>query len=410
MKRATTAPGNGPRILAVAYAARPGAGSEPGAGWMWCRLLATYGETWVLTRTRSREERAARDAALREFGIDDRLHFVDVDLPRWTRVWRIGRPGRTRLQRLEYVLWLLMALRAARGLMRMRTFDLGWHLTFANTLGSPLAYLRIPYVLGPIGGGVEPPWRLVADLGLRGLAFEVLRAVAQRVMRYANPLGRRTWQRARLILVQNPATREWLPADVRSRTVVFPNAVLETLATPTARGEHHPPQALFAGVLSPWKGASLAVRAIALLPGWRLLICGDGPDADRLRSLAGKLRISDRVSFLGWQPRTELWRLMREEADVFLFPSLHDEGPWVIVEALAAGLPVVCLDRGGPPVLGGHAVPATSRPATVRALAGAVAHARGRPPAPPHAFAFEAKRTALADLLAEFRLLSAEGP
>jgi hypothetical protein len=194
---------------------------------MWCRLLATFGETWALTRTGPPEELARRQAALRELGIEDGLHFVDVDLPRWTRVWRVGRPSRTRLQRVEYVLWHLVALRRARTLQRSVGFDLGWHLTFANAIGSLVAFLGIPFVLGPIGGGVQPPWRLVSDLGLRGIVFELLRAVAQRVIRHANPVGRRTWDRARLILVQNQETREWLPANVRSRAVVFPNAVLE---------------------------------------------------------------------------------------------------------------------------------------------------------------------------------------
>jgi glycosyltransferase involved in cell wall biosynthesis len=396
------------RILAVAYASSPDAGSEPGAGWIWSRMLATFGETWVLTRTRPSEELARRQAAMRELGIEDRLHFVDVDLPQWTRVWRVDRPGRTRLQRLHYVVWHFVAFRRARMLQRSVGFDLGWHLTFANTLGSLIAFLGIPFVLGPIGGAVQPPWRLVGELGLRGIVFEALRTAAQRVVRYANPWGSRTWARASLILVQNPETREWLPAEVRDRTVVFPNAVVESFAEPDGRLEHNPPRALFAGVLSPWKGASLAVRALALLPNWRLLICGEGPDAKRLESLVRRLRVADRVTFLGWQPRKEVLRLMRDEADVFLFPSLHDEGPWVIVEARAAGLPVVCLDRGGPPVLGGHGVAATSRRATVQALARAITEVRGRSAAPPTDFAFEAKRSALAEILAQFRLLGAD--
>jgi glycosyltransferase involved in cell wall biosynthesis len=147
-----------------------------------------------------------------------------------------------------------------------------------------------------------------------------------------------------------------------------------------------------------------------MLPNWRLLICGDGPDAQRLESLVRRVGVADRVTFLGWQPRSELWRLMRDEADVFLFPSLHEEGGWVIVEARAAGLPVVCLDRGGPPLLGGYVVTATSRRATVQALARAVNEARGRAVAPPTDFAFESKRAALAEILARFKLLDADRP
>ena len=43
------------RILAFAYACSPDEGSEPGAGWTWARLLARFGDVWVLTRENNRE-------------------------------------------------------------------------------------------------------------------------------------------------------------------------------------------------------------------------------------------------------------------------------------------------------------------------------------------------------------------
>jgi glycosyltransferase involved in cell wall biosynthesis len=59
-------------------------------------------------------------------------------------------------------------------------------------------------------------------------------------------------------------------------------------------------------------------------------------------------------------------------ANVFLFPSLHDEAGWVVLEAFANGLPVICLDVGGPPVLGGTPVRIGRMDATVRRLAEAL--------------------------------------
>lgn len=399
-----------PRLLAVAYWAMPDAGSEAGAGWVWSRLLATFGETWVLTLTPDPDAQALREDRLRELGIHDRLHFINVDLPAFARKWRVkGASKGTRFQRVEYILWQMAALRQARRLHRSVGFDLAWHLTWASTWGSLVAFLPVPYVLGPIGGGVQPPWRLLADLGVRGALWEVVRATAQYVIRYANPVGLRTWNEARLILVQNPETRAWLPDAVRARTVIFPNAVLELAASPRDRRRHEPPRAMFAGVLLPLKGVSLAIRSIALLPRWELIICGDGPDAGRLRSLAERLGVGDRVTFLGWRPRAEVIRLMQEEADVFLFPSLHDEGSWVTAEAIAVGLPVVCLDRGGPPVIAGHGVPPTTRSATVRALAAALRIANGSAPPPVRTFAFDTRREALADVLSTFRVLSSLG-
>jgi glycosyltransferase involved in cell wall biosynthesis len=125
---------------------------------------------------------------------------------------------------------------------------------------------------------------------------------------------------------------------------------------------------MFAGRLIGWKGVALAIRAISQLPAWRLLVCGKGPDEGRLRRLVSDLDLEDRVTFTGWLPRSEVLRLMREEAGVFLFPSLHDEAGWVVVEALMAELPTVCLGRGGPPLLinrHGIAVSAAGSPSAV---------------------------------------------
>jgi glycosyltransferase involved in cell wall biosynthesis len=209
------------------------------------------------------------------------------------------------------------------------------------------------------------------------------------------------------VLVQNAETRDWLPSDARRKVAIFPNALFEDDSPASVPRPHRPPTALFAGRLVPWKGAALAVQAIAQCPGWRLVICGEGPDLDRLRRLAGRLGIADRVTFDGWLPREEILRILREETDVLLFPSLHDEGGWAVAEAVSAGIPVVCLDRGGPPVLGGHAVATSGERATVAALAEATMSVRGTRPSAVDARDLEATRRRLVALLEERHLLPA---
>ncbi len=92
--------------------------------------------------------------------------------------------------------------------------------------------------------------------------------------------------------------------------------------------------------------------------------------------------MTERVQFLGRLERGDARRLMRESADVLILPSYHDEGGFVVVEALAAGTPVVCLDRGGPPVLGGKAVTTSSVSSTITGLARAVLEVAGNRPTP----------------------------
>ena len=364
------------KALAFAYACEPEEGSEPGAGWMWARMLARFGDTWVVTRANNRP---AIESALEALPEGDALHFVYVDLPAWARSWKKGSRG----LRLYYLLWQAAALRKSKELHRTEGFDVVWHLTLANAwLGSLAPLVGPPFVLGPVGGGVGPPWHLVPSMGVRPSASEVTRAAARSAGRYLNPLARLAWGRARAILVQNSETLHWLPRRHRPKARVFPNVVLSRLPElDRPRGER-PRTALFAGRLLGWKGVALAVGAMALLPDWRLVICGAGPDTARIFRLAAELGVTDRTIFTGWLPRQDLLQLMRE-AGVFVFPSLHDDAGWVVVEALAADLPVVCLDRGGPPILAdrnGIGVPVSgARRTVISRLAAELERARTMP-------------------------------
>lgn len=360
------------RILALAYACEPGKGSEPGAGWMWSRLLARFGDTTVITR---RNNRSAIEPTLTYSPEASHLRFEYVDLPQWARFWKRGQRG----VRLYYLLWQLAALRRAQQLHRSRPFDLVWHVTMSNYwLGSVGGLVGPPFVFGPMGGGV-PSCLRIQILGLRGLLYEVGRAGARAAGQFANPLVSSAWKHAALILVTNPDTMARVPGRFRGKVEVFPNVLLEP-ASPSARRNGGPEVALYAGRLLPWKGVSLAIRAIGRLQGWRLVVCGEGPDEARLRRLCLKLGVADRVEFRGWTPRDELHALMRLNASVFVFPSLHDEGGWVVAEAGAQGLPVVCVGRGGPPLLAGigAAVALQDAERTTSAIARAIESMRGR--------------------------------
>lgn len=364
------------RILAFAYACEPTKGSEPLAGWVWARMLARQGETWVITRANNQGNIEEELSSLPE---RENLHFVFVDLPPWSRFWKRGQRG----IRLYYLLWQLAALREARRLHAKIRFDLVWHLTLANAwLGSVGGLVGPTFVYGPVGGGVTCPRRLLLTLGARGLLYEAARSFARVIGRFTNPLARSAWRRARLILVQNSETADWFPARYGGKATVFPNVTLSDPPKGSERESKPGNVALFAGRLLAWKGASLAIRACAALPEWTLLICGAGPDAKRLKRIAEGLGVGDRVEFLGWRTREEVLRRMTEDADVFLFPSLHDEAGWVVAEALSAGVPIVCLDRGGPPLLAaraGNAIPiGGSIEATAARLADGVRWTKGR--------------------------------
>jgi glycosyltransferase involved in cell wall biosynthesis len=102
--------------------------------------------------------------------------------------------------------------------------------------------------------------------------------------------------------------------------------------------------ALVSGRLVREKGFETAIRACRAA-GVPLLIAGQGPDEGRLRELAAGAEIR----FLGWRAPAELDAL-RSGAAVVLAPSRCEEAcPYSVLEALAAGLPVLVSDRGGLP-------------------------------------------------------------
>ena len=253
------------RIVVFAYACEPGKGSEPAAGWYWAQMISCFGDTWVITRANNR---STIERELAQTGQRESLHFIYVDLPPRVRRWKRGQRG----LRLYYLLWQGVALREARRLADQQAFDLAWHVTLANAwLGSTAAFLNIPLILGPVGGGIGTPWRLCRTLGAKGVLYEVVRTVARTQARYLNPLARMAWRRSDLILALNEDTRHWLPRRHRKRCEVFPNVLLNEVPTafPETEATH---VMLFAGRLLPWKGVALAIRALARLPEWHLIV------------------------------------------------------------------------------------------------------------------------------------------
>ena len=95
------------------------------------------------------------------------------------------------------------------------------------------------------------------------------------------------------------------------------------------------------GRLDPKKRFDLLLRTISLLDqntDFHLVIIGDGPDKEKLKKLACQLGLNDRVTFMGEIPNAETWL---KAFDIFTFTSLDEGMPNVIMEAAAAGLPIV---------------------------------------------------------------------
>lgn len=335
------------RVLVSAYACEPGVGSEPGVGWHWVQQIAKRNNTWVITRANNR---GAIEEALSQRS-NPNLHFEYVDLPRWLSFWKRKQRG----VRTYYYLWQYWALGRAWRLHRSIRFDLAHHVTFVNDwMGTFLSLLPVPMIWGPIGSHPRAPRQLLPQ-GVSRLR-EQFRGLIQRVMRFVDPLYWCSLVRARKIVLIASDLRERRPLRWlgKARTVVAPAIGVEV---PTAPGQSRALSAdplllrvLFVGRFVGFKGPHLAVESFRafLDAGGRgqLVMVGEGAEEPNLRRQVAELAMDRNVQFRPWASQQEL-QGEYEKADVFLFPSMEGGG-MVVLEAMAAGCPVVCLDFGGP--------------------------------------------------------------
>ncbi len=108
----------------------------------------------------------------------------------------------------------------------------------------------------------------------------------------------------------------------------------------------------YVGQLYPWKGVDVLIESMKNLPGVELVVIGGLPpesDLDRVRRLAERLGLTDRVRFRGFLPPPEVAK-ERTSADVFVIPLLDSmtarvfTSPLKLFEAMASGRAIVASD------------------------------------------------------------------
>jgi glycosyltransferase involved in cell wall biosynthesis len=135
---------------------------------------------------------------------------------------------------------------------------------------------------------------------------------------------------------------------------------------------------LFVGELRQIKGIDNLLNALALIAKDRpatATIVGSGPQESELKNLANRLNLSERVSFPGAMPAAQAFALGR----IMVVPSLAESFPYVVLEAAAAGLPLISTNVGGiPEIVAGTDTPliAAGDPGV---LAAAMRNALGQP-------------------------------
>ena len=136
----------------------------------------------------------------------------------------------------------------------------------------------------------------------------------------------------------------------RARTLVINNAV--AIPELTAQWDEAETHLCYMGVLIPRKGVADLLQAMGLLLSRedlprpvRLTIAGSGEEENALMALCRELKLSSRVTFLGWTRGSEKQSLLLS-SQCFILPSTHEGLPVAILEAISCGLPVVSTNVG----------------------------------------------------------------
>jgi glycosyltransferase involved in cell wall biosynthesis len=370
------------KLLVVAFACRPNAGSEWHVGWTAVESLAQRHQLFVLTHVFNREH---IQKVLPSQSWRSRVAFFYLGrLIPWHRNRLIAR-----LQDwAEIRRWTKLAGNEVKTLILKEQLDAGIHITIATwRIPSPLAGLGLPWIWGPIGGGVDFPRSFLPVLSPLGRAFELMRIAANALGRRSKAL-QRCAQNASLVFVNTPETYKVIrelgadEARIRHLSQTFlTNERLRALQPEDKKWPAHGEkvQIVAGGTLEGLKGVSLALQALAQCKArglkFRYRYLGRGSEMGHLCRLADRLGIGNDVQFGEWLQGEDYIHAL-QQAHLYLLPTLREAFPITLMEAMAAGCVPVVARRGGGVLIHenqcGIAVPVTTPNRMIEDMADAV--------------------------------------
>lgn len=227
-------------------------------------------------------------------------------------------------------------------------------------------HLHHPYLLGGLGLRLARRLKVPTVFSYHTRLDQFAYAVPFLSILFQNVLShwiiRRFANQCDQIIVPTPVTRDYIRLIGVTRPVhVLPTGIdldryevtdAAHLATLQARVNPDGRRLLITVArLSPEKNLAFIIRAMAQLkrhtvPSFRLIIVGDGEERARLAQLVADLDLSDDVTLLGRVPYEEVPAYLAI-ADIFVYASSSETQGMVILEAMAAGLPVVAVNASG---------------------------------------------------------------
>ena len=336
------------KILINAYACSPTWGSEPGMAWNWCSNLAKYCELFIITEGEWKDE---IEEAIKTHPYGKNMHFYYNPVPEKVRkmCWN---QGDWRFY-YYYRQWQKKTLKIAEEICKEHKIDILHQL---NMIGfrEPGLFWKIegiPFVWGPIGGMELMPTGFLEGESKKMKFTLYLKNCLNNLQRHFQPNVRKALQRADALSAATKGVYDFIRDYYHKDIILLNETGCYERELPIKLKDKETFDIVWVGKFDYRKQLGLAIKTIACLKDCndlKLHIIGTGTENEinKYKLLAKQLGVENKLIWHGKIPNLTVQQIMRE-SDLFLFTSIMEGTPHVVLEAIQNALPVVCFDACG---------------------------------------------------------------
>lgn len=330
-------------ILVSAYSCEPLKGSEPAVGWNWVLQLGKRNRVHVITRANN--QRVIERHLPKNLSKNVIFHYYDT--PAFIKKLKNKDKG---LYFYNFC-WQIGIVNVAKRIIQDEHVDYILHLTFGSMwMPTFLPFLSPKFIWGPMGGGECVPFSFIGVLPFKQRVVQMFRYILN-YSTIINPLILLPACKAKVILARTPNTKAIMPFFVKKKTKVLLETAMEESVFQREKKLYESDiinmviSARFISI----KNIPLVIKSLKYISTskpWKLTLLGSGPDRELILRTIKEEGYGDRVNIISMLPREEALDLI-VNSDIFIFPSLKEGGTWALMEAMAMGLPVVCVNWAG---------------------------------------------------------------
>lgn len=334
-------------ILINAYACSPNWGSEPGMAWNWVSNLAQYCNLYIITEGEWQKE---IEETIKTHPYGSNMHFYynpvtdEIRKMCWNQGdWRFYK---------YYRAWQKKTRDIARQIVKEHKIDVLHQLNMIGFREPGLLWeiKELPFVWGPVGGMEMMPTGFLKGEPIKLKIALHLKNFLNNLQRRFQPNMKKALKRAGGLSAATKGVYDFIKGYHKKEVVLLNETGCYERELPSKPTEKETFDIIWVGKFDYRKQVGLALEAVARInyPNIKLHIIGPGSEEEtqRYHNQAKELGLENIVVWHGKIPNVEVQQIMRE-SDLFLFTSIMEGTPHVVLEAIQNALPVICFDACG---------------------------------------------------------------